>query len=141
MSAAFRALLRGASLRATSPRLAVLAILESASAPLSHAEVHEQLPGKADRATTWRNLTSLADAGLLLRRDHGDHVWRYELKRAEQHAHFHCTRCGTTSCLPRGAVQFEGAAELPRSVASGQIEIELHGLCDSCEATPPPSSG
>ncbi len=133
MSAAARALLREARLRATAPRLAVLAVLESARAPLSHAEVHEQLPSTADRATTWRNLTSLAEAGLLLRRDHGDHIWRYELKRAEDHAHFHCTGCGTTSCLPPGAVQFEVSAELPRSVAAAQVEIELHGLCDACQ--------
>ena len=71
--------LRGAGLRKTAPRLAVLEVLERARRPLSHAEVAESLAAEGlDRATVYRNLVALSEAGLVRRSDHGDHVWGFE---------------------------------------------------------------
>ncbi len=105
---AVQARIRGAGLRCTAARLAVMQYLMSATGPLTHAEVSEAVgPSKGfDRATIYRNLTELTEAGLVSRVELGDHVWRFELKRpghahakGEDHPHFLCTSCGEVSCL------------------------------------------
>ena len=104
---AVKALVRGAGLRCTTARLAVMQHLVAASGPQTHAEVSEALDHHGfDRATIYRNLTELTEAKLLTRVDLGDHVWRFETRRHEEgtshgvdHPHFICTTCGEVSCL------------------------------------------
>src|SRR5579871_3937132 len=94
--ATLQELLRGAGLRSTTARIAVLQRLRSARSPLSHAELAGQLtPLGLDKATIFRNLSDLTDAGLLVRTELGDHVWRFEIHdRAHgekgHHPHFVC---------------------------------------------------
>jgi Fur family ferric uptake transcriptional regulator len=130
--------IRGAGLRVTAPRVAVLRLLRDAGGPVSHAEVAERLIDQGwDRATLYRNLTDLADAGVLSRADLGDHVWRYALAEAGAgahtgaHPHFLCTTCGDVSCLPELAVPDD--APLPASVRAGRVEIQVRGVCDRCD--------
>lgn len=135
----FKPLLRAAGLRATWPRVAVLRILETSASPLSHAEVHEKL-GRADfdKATVYRNLVDLAEVGILRRSDHGDHAWRFELKKSgagkddKEHPHFVCTDCGTVECLDDVEVRVTNARKVPKSVATKKVEVKLQGLCDTC---------
>lgn len=130
--------LRAAGLRSTAPRVAVLRELEAAKTPLSHAELVETLDHEGyDRVTLYRNLTDLTEAGLVVRADLGDHVWRFELRREHgrrtgSHPHFTCTDCGTVSCLPDEAVRLASTKGAPRSVSARQVEIQLRGLCDRC---------
>jgi Fur family ferric uptake transcriptional regulator len=131
--------LRTAGLRATTARTAVLGCLLDAEAPLTHAEVCDRLlPRGYDRATLYRNLVDLTEAGLVLRSDHGDHLWRFELAGRAQHeeaahAHFVCSECGEVSCLPGEAVDVKPVRGLPRSVRDRKVEIQLRGLCNGCE--------
>ncbi|NCA10457.1 transcriptional repressor [bacterium] len=153
---AVRARIRGAGLRCTAARLAVMQYLISATGPLTHAEVSEAVgPVKGfDRATIYRNLTELTEAGLVSRVELGDHVWRFELKRAghahakgEDHPHFLCTSCGAVSCLDdvdiaitpkpgRGTPAGRGKAAKKAAARSGGIrsvqEILLKGQCGKC---------
>ena len=129
-----RAQIRKAGLRATRSRVTVLRLLHNRDSPTSHPEVNDALGEDGwDRATLYRNLTDLTDAGLLRRVDLGDHVWRFELVTAhhdgDAHPHFLCTNCGDVSCLPDLPISAVG---LPRSVAEGQVQIQLRGLCDDC---------
>ena len=106
---ALKGLVRGAGLRCTAARLAVLDHLLAATGPQTHAEVSESLDHRGfDRATIYRNLTELTEAKLVTRVDLGDHVWRFEAKRhgdgdghghGGDHPHFVCTSCGEVSCL------------------------------------------
>jgi Fur family ferric uptake transcriptional regulator len=60
---AARDVLRGAKLRSTTSRVAVLQYLAAASKPLSHADVSEALvPEGYDKSTLYRCLVELADA-------------------------------------------------------------------------------
>jgi Fur family ferric uptake transcriptional regulator len=130
--------LRAAGLRSTAPRVAVLRELESATSPLSHADLVESLGDEGyDRVTIYRNLTDLTEAGLVVRADLGDHVWRFELKREEKahpgsHPHFTCTDCGAVACLPSEAVRLTPAKGAPRAVTARSVDIQLRGLCDRC---------
>lgn len=131
--------LRAAGLRSTSPRVAVLRELDSATAPRSHADLVEALGEEGyDRVTIYRNLTDLTEAGLVMRADLGDHVWRFELKRGTTnshqgtHPHFTCIDCGTVACLPAESVRITSARGAPKSVSARSVDVQLRGLCDRC---------
>jgi Fur family ferric uptake transcriptional regulator len=130
--------IRRHGMRSTGPRVAVLAHLNRASAPLSHPEIAEALARHGyDRATIYRNLMDLAEAGLLMRSDLGDHVWRFELKQAKAghsrgHPHFVCVDCGEVSCLPDLTVKVIAASGAPKALATKQVEVHVKGRCDDC---------
>jgi Fur family transcriptional regulator, ferric uptake regulator len=138
--AELRSRLRDAGLRATRARLSVLQLLEGRAGPSSHTEVYTDLrEGGWDRATLYRNLVDLAEAGLLRRVDLGDHVWRYELTtaptgvgHAAEHPHFLCTRCGDVACLPM--VQVSAPANVPASLLAEGVSIQFRGVCERCTA-------
>jgi Fur family ferric uptake transcriptional regulator len=132
--------LRDAGLRATAPRLAVLRSLSAATGPVSHGEVAGDLAGEGwDRATVYRNLIALTDAGLLRRTDLGDHTWRFELQREQAageaivHPHFLCDACGDVTCLPDSAVQVVAARGTPRAIQRQRYEVQIKGRCDRCD--------
>jgi Fur family ferric uptake transcriptional regulator len=131
-----RVRLRTAGLRVTVPRVAVLELLERAPGPLSHAEVVEAFGGHGwDRATIYRNLVDLAEAGLVHRAAAG-HVWRFEAVREDSettgHPHFVCSECGTIECVDDVELMVPKSRTLPRSVRKHEVEIQLRGLCDDC---------
>jgi len=129
-------LLRGRGLRRTMPRVAVLRFLKQNPRPLSHGEIAEALePESLDRATVYRNLIDLSDAGIVVRRDLGDHVWRFELRRADDdtgHPHFVCSACGGITCLPDDAVKIIPPRKAPRALREKDVAVELRGICDAC---------
>ena len=135
-----RELMRGHGMRVTNARIMVLRYLQSVDGPRSHAEVHQELENAGfDRATIYRNLLDLTDAGLLRRSDLGDHVWRFEAidplhaESEEQPPHFVCVQCGTVTCLPNGAIRVQPPRSAPRALRKKRgVEIQLRGMCDSC---------
>lgn len=132
--------LHTASLRATASRIAVLRLLRQTVAPLSHAEVTEQLQHEGfDRATLYRNLFDLQRVGLARRSDHGDHVWRFEAVQSgahatEEHPHFVCHQCGLVECLEGLEVSLPRGAKGPRAIRKKAVAVQLKGLCDRCAA-------
>lgn len=137
---ALQALLRGAGLRSTAPRLAVLEHFHTHGGPNSHAELWTVLGEKGfDRATIYRVLMDLAEVNILSRTDLGDHVWRFELKQgasgathSDEHPHFVCVDCGEVSCLPGVTITVGGQSKAPRSVAKNKVAVQVKGLCDGC---------
>jgi Fur family transcriptional regulator, ferric uptake regulator len=122
----------------------VLRFLERAKAPLSHGEIYQDLADLGfDRATIYRNLIDLAEAGLVSRTDLGDHIWRFEVRRSAGqrdehrsarpgHPHFLCTSCGGVTCLPDGVVRLVSSRGAPRAIASRAVEVQVKGHCDAC---------
>lgn len=117
--------LREAGLRATTARVDVLEAMLAAKTALTHPELATRLP-QHDRATVYRNLVALADAGLLRRFDAGDHAWRFEPIRDRDHPHFVCGGCGDVRCLP------ELELPLPPALRQRTDEVQLVGRCDAC---------
>lgn len=130
-----RNLVRKGGLRATPSRIAVFEVLQASEHPISHGDVAQRLSGHGwDPATLYRNLTDFVEAGMARRTDVGDHVWRFELVRADHdpsHPHFVCTECGTIECLPRVELVLPRASA-PKAVRQRKIEVQLRGLCDAC---------
>ena len=134
-----RAVLRAKGLRATPARIRVYAALRDERLPVTHAQVCELVAEHGfDRATVYRNLTDLVEAGLARRLDVGDHVWRFEGRESgeeatgELHPHFVCVECGSVQCLPEEALAFSDVPGLPRALAAGQGEVHIRGKCDDC---------
>jgi Fur family transcriptional regulator, ferric uptake regulator len=128
----FRALLSSKGIRVTEQRLAVLRALSAQRTQVTFPELVEQLaPQGLDRATVYRNLTGMAEAGILIRTQLADGVARYELPQwggslHAEHLHLVCIDCGTVSCLPPSAVSLHGEAK--RRVT----EVQLRGHCATC---------
>ena len=136
-----RSRLRAAGLKCTGPRVLVYSTLLRRAGPVSHPELADELGGEdLDRATVYRNLVDLVEAGLVVRRDLGDHVWRFEARRetaeeAAQHPHFTCTDCGNVSCLDGVKVKFVGAKDQAKPLGGIRLdEVQLRGLCAQCHA-------
>ena len=129
-----RQMIRGAGLRATPSRVATLHLLRTQDQPISHGEAADRLSSRdLDRATVYRNLTDLSDAGLARRTDLGDHVWRFEaVTSGHEHPHFVCTSCGGVECLPEVQLAAQSRARAPRAVRAKEVEIQIRGVCDSC---------
>ena len=131
-----RQLLSRVGLRTTAPRTAVLRWLQQAPAPATHAEIAADLvPVGVDKATVFRSLNDLVEAGLVSRTELGDHVWRFELRDPDhlergQHPHFVCIDCGRVTCVHD--------LDLTRTVLKllaqvGHVtEILIRGRCLSC---------
>ena len=129
----FRDLLTSRGLRVTEQRMELLRELVNVTSPISHPELNERMERSGlDRATIYRNLLTLAEAGVVIRAQLGDQVWRYELPRTTSsdhahHPHLVCTECGTVRCLPAGTVKLKGEA------AKSQVaEVQLRGRCAQC---------
>jgi len=140
--AAFKEAIRGAGLRMTSARLAVMKVLMRMRSPVSHAELVSALEGCGfDRATLYRNLVDLTEAGLLERIDLGDHVWRFELRAlggpakkhgANSHPHFACVDCGQVSCLPEITLKTNSRLKMPKALSEQRVWVQIRGQCDDC---------
>ena len=137
--------IRAAGLRATRSRVAVLNALAGATRPVTHSELLDLLDVDIpwDRATLYRNLADLTAAGLLRRLDLGDHVWRFEFPEAashpDVHPHFVCTDCGEVQCLDSVQIAVDAHATVPRSVRRAAVEIQLNGVCDTCDLPAAPA--
>lgn len=120
--------------------------------PRTHAEVADALADRGfDRATIYRNLTELTEAGIFSRVELGDHVWRFEMRHGAtaEHPHFLCTSCGEVSCLDdvdvaitpkpgakHPAMSARRATDAPaggrRGIRSVR-EVLLKGTCERCD--------
>lgn len=127
-------MIRKAGLRATPGRIATLQFMRESSSPQTHAAVAEHLgPFGADKATVFRNLSDMTEAGLLRRTELGDHVWRFEAitgDAAHGHPHFLCVDCGAVSCLED--IQLTPTSEQVSSKVGEVTEILLRGHCNEC---------
>lgn len=127
--------IRAAGLRATASRVAVLRHIRLAGVPMTHAEVAEGLSREVwDKATLYRNLTDLAEAGLLRRISLSDGI-RFEDVRdhdAETPVHFVCSECEAVQCLVPWAFSPPRNDAFPKALLAGDVEIQIRGMCDDC---------
>jgi Fur family ferric uptake transcriptional regulator len=114
--------------------MVLIKLLEKASGPLTVEEVHAR--GDADLVTVYRNLQSLAEAGLVREVRFKDAKVRYELaQRNEHHHHLVCTGCGTVDELPECDItklEKNALKHAKRFVNIEEHSLEFFGRCKSC---------
>ncbi len=88
-------LLKTAGLRATQPRLRVLAVLEDSTYPLSVADIARVLSKpKVDQVTVYRTLETFVQAGLVQHLELHQGRSFFELATRDHHHHLVCRSCG-----------------------------------------------
>ena len=138
------ALLRGAGLRVTQPRLAVMAALERhphAGADVILSAVRQTRP--VSHQAVYDVLRALTDVGLLRRIQPAGSVARYEARVGDNHHHVVCRGCGDVVDIDcaTGAAPCLDPSELdvhaPGFVLD-EAEVTYWGLCSTCAGTSEP---
>jgi Fur family ferric uptake transcriptional regulator len=128
-------LIAGRGGRITRTRLAVLEVLQDSGHSLSHDDVAARLEAAAvphDRVTLYRTLDWLVEQGLAHRIKGPDRASRFNIgnENSQQHAHFHCDRCGHVLCLE--SVRADERFALPEGYRPERAELVFHGTCPDC---------
>ncbi len=131
--------LRGASLRVTRPRLAVLAVVHDhphADTYSIIALVREQL-GEVSQQAVYDVLNALTDAGLVRRIHPRGSVARYESRVGDNHHHVICRSCGAIADVDcaTGTAPCLTAADDSGFVID-EAEVVYWGLCPACSPVP-----
>jgi Fe2+ or Zn2+ uptake regulation protein len=128
--------------RFTSGRRGLIEVLAAADRPLSVPDIVAASPsGSAlPQSSVYRNLTVLAEAGVIRRIVGTDEHARFELAEdlAEHHHHLLCLTCGSVidvSAAPRLERALSEAARLAAEEVGFEVtehRIDLVGVCSSC---------
>lgn len=133
----FKEALRGAGLRVTAPRLAVLDAISArkhVDAETLISVVREQL-GKVSQQTVYDTLHALTDVGILRCMTPDGGASLYEVERHDNHHHLLCRGCGELVDVPCAGndvpcIHPPNEDELTIDFA----EVIYHGLCANCSA-------
>lgn len=131
------ALLRSAGLRVTSPRLAVLAVVDSRphiAAEDVATEVRERL-GAVSTQTVYDALRVCTDVGLMRRIEPAGSPARYERRTGDNHHHLVCQHCGRIEDVdcPVGHAPCL-TAEQDHGFQINEAEVNYWGTCPECQA-------
>ena len=125
--------------RLTGPRRKVADVLSRAEGSFSAEEVLARMP-EVGRATVYRTIKLLLDAGALCKTVLPDGAPRYSVDRLQHHHHVVCVQCGRVEEFRHPAVE-----RLVRAVGgevSGVLvghRIELYVTCADCLTEPSPA--
>ena len=128
------AVLEDRGYRSTGPRRHVVQLLEQKVEGFSAEEISDELPG-VGRATVYRTIKLLLDAGVICKLALPDGAPKYSLARVEHHHHTVCVRCGTVGEFR--AVTIERLLRVLGDDISGQIvghRLEFYITCQECLA-------
>jgi Fur family ferric uptake transcriptional regulator len=131
--------LRGASLRVTAPRLAVLAAVDAhphADTDSVIGAVRTELPAVSHQAV-YDVLRALTAAGLVRRIQPSGSVARYEARVGDNHHHLVCRSCGTIADVDCAVGEAPClAASEDRGFVIDEAEVTYWGVCRECAAVP-----
>jgi len=135
----FEAFLRGKGLRMTGPRRGILLAAWSSHDHFSAEAMFEQVSGLnlgASRATVYRTLSLLVEAGFLSSMNNGRGTMLYEHSLGhEHHDHMICRACGEIQEFHSEQIerlQEEYAAKVGFTLADHTLRLE--GYCAQCTA-------
>ena len=141
----FERMLRGASLRVTGPRVAVLKALHDhphADTDSVISVVREDL-GVVSNQAVYDVLRALTAAGLVRRIQPAGSVARYEVRVGDNHHHVVCRSCGAISdvdCAVGYTPCLTAAADAGYEI--GEAEVIYWGRCPAClDSAPAPTGG
>jgi Fe2+ or Zn2+ uptake regulation protein len=132
------AVLEDRGFRATGPRRDVTSLLETKGEGFSAEEISGELPG-VGRATVYRTIKLLLEAGVICKLALPQGPPKYSLARPEHHHHTICVKCGTVGEFR--AVTIERLLRAISGDISGDIlghRIEFDIVCQDCLANSAP---
>jgi Fur family ferric uptake transcriptional regulator len=133
----YEQLLRGAELRITRPRVAVLTAVHEhphADTDALIGAVREDLT--VSHQAVYDVLHALTDAGLVRRIQPSHSVARYELQTADNHHHIVCRSCGTIADVDCALGTAPCLTPInDHGYAIDEAEVIYWGTCPSCATT------
>jgi Fur family transcriptional regulator, ferric uptake regulator len=134
------AALRSRGLRVSAARRLVLEALFAAGEPVTVEELADGLGGRVPRsdvASTYRNLETLEDLGLVRHMHLGHGPGRYALSRSEEHGYLACEQCD--ALIAADADAFDPLRALVRETFGFEARFghfPIVGLCPACASGP-----
>ena len=123
--------------RPTNQRRDVVSLLESKEVGFTVEELTEELIG-VGRATVYRTIKLLLDAGVLCKVSLADGTPKYIVARREHHHHTVCVKCDTVGEFRSSTVERvlrTIGGDIPGRIVGHRMEIFL--ICDNCSDTVP----
>jgi Fur family transcriptional regulator, ferric uptake regulator len=132
--------LTAAGERVTRQRLIVADVLADAGRQLTAGELYERVrraEPSLGRATVFRTVDRLVEAGVARRLELEGHVYAYIACQPEHHHHLSCTSCGRVEEIPESWVQpiaDRASRRLDFEIDDGRLDF--YGRCAACRAAP-----
>lgn len=131
-------ILRKNQLSVTGSRKRILELFLSSQGALAHADIEKKTGEKFDRVTIYRTLHTFMEKGIIHTIPTPDNAVLYALchsnctegHHVDNHVHFVCNTCGTTTCLPDITVP---EVKLPRGFLPEECQMLINGLCKDCQ--------
>lgn len=122
----------------TSQRLLIAAELGLVGRQVTADELYARLrrsrPG-IGRATVFRTLERLVDAGVARRLEQAGHVYGYVVCQPEHHHHLACTSCGRVEEIGEGYIgPMAARIQRERGFQVDDARLDFYGRCASCQA-------
>ena len=135
--------LRGATLRVTSPRVAVLTEVRNnphADVETLTTKVRSRL-GSVSTQTVYDVLRALADAGLVRRIEPAGSPARFEARVSDNHHHVVCRTCGDIADVDcaTGSTPCLEASDTSGFIID-EAEVTYWGICPTCQQNTLPSA-
>ena len=125
--------LRQAGLKSTPGRRAVLSLIEKTSTPLSPEQIYAKVgSATCDRATVYRILESLGEAGLLQRVSLKGKTFYLPEQSDHHHHHIVCRECHSTVCLDQCLISPLEKKARQLGFRDIRHSLQLTGLCAKC---------
>jgi Fur family transcriptional regulator, stress-responsive regulator len=138
-TADFEGMLRGAELRVTRPRLAVLEAVHAhphADTDAIIGAVRQDVPTVSHQAV-YDVLRALTAAGLVRRIQPSGSVARYEARVGDNHHHVVCRSCGAIADVDCAVGEVPClTANDDQGFTIDEAEVTYWGLCPACAAAP-----
>lgn len=131
-------ILRKNQLSVTGSRKIILELFLHSSGALAHADIEKRTGEKFDRVTVYRTLQSFMEKGIIHTIPTADNSIRYALCKDDcteghhhdNHVHFLCNVCATTTCLEAVTVP---EVKLPKGFRPSDRQMIVSGICGECQ--------
>lgn len=130
-------ILRKNQLSVTGSRKRILELFLMSNGALAHADIEKKTGEKFDRVTVYRTLQTFLEKGIIHTIPTPDNTVLYALCKDncseghhhDNHVHFVCHECGTTTCLPDVTIP---EVKLPKGFMPEEFQMVVTGLCAAC---------
>jgi Fur family ferric uptake transcriptional regulator len=128
--------LRRKHLSITDSRKKILSLFLTSRDALTHADIEKKAGEKFDRVTVYRTLQTFVEKGIVHTIPTADNSILYALCKDcaedhhhDDHVHFICTNCHTTTCLDDVLLP---DIDLPEGYQAENIQVVINGICKDC---------
>jgi Fur family ferric uptake transcriptional regulator len=131
-------ILKKNQLSITEGRKSILDLFLNSNGALAHADIEKRTGEKFDRVTVYRTLQSFMEKGIIHTIPTADNSIRYALCKDDcsqghhhdNHVHFVCNICATTTCLESVTVP---EVKLPKGFKPTDRQMIVTGICGECQ--------